>query len=185
MMQQSLRQGRQSRIAPIVEILAACQELGDRLDVDIIADVLEQAEAELAEMAEQIPASARVLTPEQGRIGFTFMVLGQLLMDATEFAEQQSPDRELRRQLRDLSRRYVDIITRRVLAKAPESVRVSLFAEASAWGAVFMSYVQREKLAQLLRDVARGGTVRKAMRQDAAEVLAWLVGEGGQEAGAS
>jgi hypothetical protein len=165
-----LMQGRQTRIGRILEIVEACQELGERLNVDVIADVLDELEAELEQAAAAIPTTARPITPEEFRAALGLSILGQALEDTIAYLEGTSALFSARNELLQVRNQLGKCIVQRFIARLPQEARMTLVTESKAWGYVLLSPAHRRQILELLDTVSKGGMTRKETRALAVEL---------------
>lgn len=166
-----LAESRARRLSRLVEIVEACQEMGEHLDVDVIQDVLDELEREMAAAADRMPTKVHELTGEQYTVAILLTVLSAAIADVNEYASQYIPPGRLRRTLLELVDQMRDLVATEFLPRAKPEIRLALMTEAAAWGYSLWSPEQREQLLHLMEVAAQGGYIHAADRDVARDLL--------------
>lgn len=171
-----LKTGRRTRLSRIIEILEAAHEAGEAISVEVVSEVLDQAEEELAAAAAGVPQGARDLSPQEYRIALMLSGLGGGLEDAIAYLEANSRFHRFRNELARIRDQLSKALWQGMLARLPRSLAVALATEATAWGYVIWSPEDKHNLVELLAQVAAGGDVGPEMTARAAEFATKLRG---------
>lgn len=162
-----LDQGRLDRLCRCIEIVEACQELGERLDLEVIAEVIDALEAEHARAAQAVPSSARQLTVEEQSLALVLSVIGGALENSIAYLERKSDLYRLRKDLDRVRKELAHVLWTGLFSRLPQSLAVPLAVEATAWRFVVLSRDEAESLPALLRQLTDGQRVTTEMREAA------------------
>lgn len=172
-------EGNRYRLAAVIELIEACQEMGEQLDPQVAIDVLAETEAQLAKEAENAfkgVANPPTATPEDFRDAHAVIAATRILWDLAGTMElRKQPSRHLRkiRQARDLL--YQEVL-KPLLLILPQSERTQPLRNATEWFYTLWSPEHLELLHKVLETVVAGRPPKKEVREAARYLETQFVG---------
>lgn len=165
-----LADGRATRLTRIIDIIEACQEMGERLDLDTISEVLDAQEAELAKFASQVPAGIRSLSLEEKSVALALLVVGGALESSVAFMEQRSGMFKFRNELRQIRNQLQKTLWQHMFARIPTAEAVTLSNEATAWRFLMLSPDETSNLVDMVQHLSQGGRGNKPQQDQARRI---------------
>lgn len=174
-------EGRELRLAPVIELIEACMEMGERLDPDTAIAVLDDIERKLAAEQEKVVAGLSrgskppTAQPEDYRDAGALIMAARILMDVSTCMQmRKQPGRLLRLVLKARDQILEDVVKPMLLGMTPENGK-TIMEHAGGLHYTLWHDGHREALTRVLESAAKGGCIRKETREGARYFLDMLV----------
>jgi hypothetical protein len=174
-----MSEGHRYRLAAALELIEACQVMGERLDPQVAIDVLAEAEAQLAREAERLSRQGITLpqaTPEDFRDAHAVIAAVRILHDLVGAMQlRRQPSRHLRLITKARDILYQDVLLP-LLLTMPQGERTLPLRNATEWFYTLWSPEHLELLHMVLETVIAGRPPKKQVREAARFIQTQFIG---------